>query len=204
MRITARRLHDHPVDIVPAPARCAWPNGEVLFEDPTLQGGVVLRLLRYPRPLGVAGARNRGLEHARGEVVVFSDAHNDVPPGWWPPLVATLNRPGVGIVGPGIAVHATHRATDDGRESGGHVLLPGQHADRAAPGRFPPEPAEPPGRAWTKSETAISRVTTDGDRATRGVTARPRPSRRRSSYAVVPSTAAIRATPSRRSSSDAA
>jgi glycosyltransferase involved in cell wall biosynthesis len=68
------------------------------------QDGVAIRLLRYPRPLGVAGARNRGLDHARGEVVVFSDAHNDVPPGWWPPLVAALNRSGVGIVGPGIGI----------------------------------------------------------------------------------------------------
>jgi glycosyltransferase involved in cell wall biosynthesis len=65
---------------------------------------VMTYLLRYPEPLGVAGARNRGLDHASGEVIVFSDAHNDIPPGWWPPVVATLNRPEVGIIGPAFGI----------------------------------------------------------------------------------------------------
>ena len=82
-----------PPSASPEPVACARQ------ED-----GIEVWLLRYDRPLGVAGARNRGLEHARGEVVVFSDAHNDVPPGWWPPIVATLNRPGVGIVGPAFGI----------------------------------------------------------------------------------------------------
>jgi glycosyltransferase involved in cell wall biosynthesis len=66
--------------------------------------GVAVRLLRYDRPLGVSAARNRGMEHARGEVVVFSDAHVDVPDGWWAPIVETLQRREVGIVGPAIGV----------------------------------------------------------------------------------------------------
>ena len=77
-----------------SPAAC--PKPVTIGEE---DGGVVVRLLRYDRPLGVAGARNRGFEHARGEIVVFSDAHNDVPPGWWPPIVKTIGRNGVGIVG---------------------------------------------------------------------------------------------------------
>jgi hypothetical protein len=52
----------------------------------------------------VAAARNRGLAQACGEIVVFSDAHMDLPEAWWQPIADTLNRPEVGVVGPGIGV----------------------------------------------------------------------------------------------------
>lgn len=63
-----------------------------------------VRLIRTPEPLGVAGARNKGLEYAQGEIVVFADAHIDVPVRWWQPIAALLKRQEVGVVGPGIGV----------------------------------------------------------------------------------------------------
>lgn len=63
-----------------------------------------VHLIRTDQPLGVAAARNRGLEQARGEIVVFADAHIDLPADWWQPMVDTLNRPNAGVAGPGIGV----------------------------------------------------------------------------------------------------
>ncbi len=63
-----------------------------------------VHLIKNQIPLGMSEARNRGLTRARGEVVIFSDAHIDLPEHWWQPLVATLNRSGVGMVGPGLGV----------------------------------------------------------------------------------------------------
>jgi glycosyltransferase involved in cell wall biosynthesis len=65
---------------------------------------VAVRLIRTPERLGVSRARNLGLARSYGEVLVVADAHVDLPPGWWQPMVATLNRPGVGLVGPGFGV----------------------------------------------------------------------------------------------------
>lgn len=63
-----------------------------------------IHLIRSTEPLGVSGARNRGLAAAQGEIIVFSDAHMDLPERWWQPLVCTLNQPKVGVVGPGIGI----------------------------------------------------------------------------------------------------
>jgi glycosyltransferase involved in cell wall biosynthesis len=61
-----------------------------------------IRVLRG-QDLGVAHARNLGAKHARGDVLVFLDAHCYVRPGWLRALAATLEQPSVGLVGPACA-----------------------------------------------------------------------------------------------------
>ncbi|HLF41974.1 MAG TPA: glycosyltransferase family 2 protein [Acidimicrobiia bacterium] len=53
--------------------------------------------------MGVGRARNWGALHARGDVVIFIDAHCYTPPGWMTRLVAPLQNPSVGLVGPALA-----------------------------------------------------------------------------------------------------
>ncbi len=52
--------------------------------------------------IGIARARNLGAARTRGEIVVFSDAHVQVPPGWWLPLAAALQTSGIAAAGPAI------------------------------------------------------------------------------------------------------
>ena len=53
--------------------------------------------------LGVQGSRNYGASHARGEVIVISDGHIEVPADWAPRLLEVLARGEVGAVGPVIS-----------------------------------------------------------------------------------------------------
>src|SRR5260370_1455603 len=53
--------------------------------------------------LGVARARNWGAHVTSGDVIVFADAHIRLPPQWWKPLVALLERPRIGAVAPCIS-----------------------------------------------------------------------------------------------------
>ena len=90
------------------------PNSEIIVVDNGSTDGCSdfleqreyknVHLIRTPEALGVAGARNRGWAQAQGEVVVFADAHLDIPQHWWQPIVALLDDPRVGVVGPAIGV----------------------------------------------------------------------------------------------------
>jgi GT2 family glycosyltransferase len=61
-----------------------------------------IAVIRSPERLGVGRARNFGAAQSRGEVLVFSDAHVEVPPDWRSHVVAALEDPNVGAVAPAI------------------------------------------------------------------------------------------------------
>jgi glycosyltransferase involved in cell wall biosynthesis len=58
---------------------------------------------------GVARARNFGATQARGDVIVYADAHLRLQPFWWRPMVEVLENPSVGGVAPGIVGYSAHQ-----------------------------------------------------------------------------------------------
>ena len=97
-------------------------------------GGVTV--LRPSERLGVGGARNLGFAHARGEVVVFSDAHVEAPLDWTAPLLAAMARPEVAAVSPAISVMHTPGAKGYGfRWSDAALTVDwlGRHGDEPYP-----------------------------------------------------------------------
>jgi glycosyltransferase involved in cell wall biosynthesis len=63
-----------------------------------------VRLVRPPRTLGAPAARNAGAQEARGDMLVFCDAHVLPPFGWAAAFEKVLADGGVGAVGPAISV----------------------------------------------------------------------------------------------------
>lgn len=82
------------------------PRSELVVVNDGSRG----RIADLPRPrrivqarsLGVARARNLGVEHASGDMLVFADAHIRVGPDWWRPLAAILEDPKAGAASPAI------------------------------------------------------------------------------------------------------
>jgi glycosyltransferase involved in cell wall biosynthesis len=62
-----------------------------------------VRCIRPASRLGAVAARNFGAEQARGEILVFSDAHITVSDAWADEFTAILRRPEVGVAGAVIA-----------------------------------------------------------------------------------------------------
>lgn len=82
-------------------------DAEIIVVDDTSTDGSTeslpverARVIRPETRLGISAARNLGAAHSRGQVIVFSDAHVDVSPGFIEPLQAVLERPGIGAAGP--------------------------------------------------------------------------------------------------------
>jgi GT2 family glycosyltransferase len=79
----------------------------LVVDDGSTDGGTrflygrqsVARVLKG-KNLGVAGARNLGARHVKGNAIIFCDAHIWLERGWWEPLVARLDKPGVGGAAP--------------------------------------------------------------------------------------------------------
>lgn len=68
-----------------------------------------VRVLRNDENRGFGPAVNQGLSAATGDVLVVLNNDTVVPPGWLPRLVAQLDRPEVGLVGP-----TTNRCGNEG------------------------------------------------------------------------------------------
>ncbi len=66
--------------------------------------------LHRVRNFGVARARNFGAHHARGDVVVYADAHLRLKPDWWRPMLDVLANRKVGGVAPAITNYGETRA----------------------------------------------------------------------------------------------
>ncbi len=72
--------------------------------DSLLHGYRRVTVKRPKKRLGAVKARNFGARHARGEVIVFSDAHVEVLNDWAQPILNTLALPRIGAVGPVISM----------------------------------------------------------------------------------------------------
>ena len=61
-------------------------------------GGPAARPIRMKRveDIGVARARNLGASMAKGDIIVYADAHIRTEPYWWRPLAELLENPKVG------------------------------------------------------------------------------------------------------------
>jgi glycosyltransferase involved in cell wall biosynthesis len=58
---------------------------------------------------GVARARNFGARQSDGDVIVYSDAHLQLQPDWWRPMIDVLKDRRVGGVAPGIIAYRRGR-----------------------------------------------------------------------------------------------
>ncbi|MCW1069276.1 glycosyltransferase, partial [Streptococcus anginosus] len=58
-----------------------------------------LRVIHMPKNGGFIRACNTGLQHARGEIVIYLNNDTEVSPTWLIPIVERMEDPSIGLVG---------------------------------------------------------------------------------------------------------
>jgi GT2 family glycosyltransferase len=82
-----------------------------------------IRVIELDRNYGFARANNIGVEHAKGEYVVFLNNDTVVTPAWLDPLVYAMEKDrGIGIAGSKILLHDTPEKINS---AGAHIILTG-------------------------------------------------------------------------------
>jgi GT2 family glycosyltransferase len=110
--ITSHNEGDYLARTVDSLLRNLPKGGEILVVDDASSDGSAERLPvtgravtvhRFARRIGACEGRNFGARRSRGEIIVFCDAHIEVPRDWAPPMIAALRRAQAGAAGPAIA-----------------------------------------------------------------------------------------------------
>ena len=76
-----------------------------------------IRLVRRKVHNGIVGARNRGAEEAKHDIILFLDSHAEVTPGWLEPLVARVHEDRTRVVIPDLRSINLDRITIGGGEA---------------------------------------------------------------------------------------
>ncbi len=82
---------------------------------------------------GVARARNLGARIARGDLLVWADAHIRLPERWWQPLAEIVENPKVGAAAPAVNPLGPGMQTGYGLQFKGPSLEVGWLLDRSGP-----------------------------------------------------------------------
>jgi glycosyltransferase involved in cell wall biosynthesis len=125
--LVARNEGRHLIRTIRSLTETLPPSAEIILIDDGSDRDTTHRALdfpnvaRYVRPhsQGVTKARNYGATLARGDIIVFADAHIDFPEDWWVPLVDALADSRVGAASPAVS------AMRDGQVKGYGLCLTG-------------------------------------------------------------------------------
>jgi glycosyltransferase involved in cell wall biosynthesis len=95
--IGAEAAGTHPCELLVVDD-CSTDRTPEVVEAFARAGKLPVRLLRHPHPRGANAARNRALDEARGEIIIFLDDDVLVPPGWLEKLLRGFAATGCPVV----------------------------------------------------------------------------------------------------------